>query len=332
VAITRNDVADRAGVSAAVVSYVLNDGPRPVSAAARARVLAAVKELGYRPDGLARSLKVGRTKTLGLVLPDASNPFFAELARAIEDAAYARGFAVMVCNSADNLERERTYIASLAERRIDGLILISATSEQDLTDFTQLAIPIVALDRSPDESPVSTIRADNEEGAYQGTRHLLGHGHRAIAFVGGPDVGVSDARRQGWQRALWEAGSELGTVCRAPFSFDGGYTATSALLADRRPTAVLASSDIQAIGIISGLRGAGLSVPRDVALVSIDGTTAGQYSVPSLTSIAQPVAEMGATAVAHLIDSPRDVIHLALDNRLVVRESCGCLSAGEESQ
>ena len=329
-AVTRNDVAKSAGVSPAVVSYVLNSGPRPVSEKARARVLAAVKELGYRPDGLARSLKVGRTKTLGLVLPDASNPFFAELALAIEDAAYARGFAVMVCNSADDLEREHTYIASLAERRIDGLILISATAEQDLTDFTNLAIPIVALDRSPDESPVSTIRSDNEDGAYQGTRHLLEHGHLNIAFVGGPDAGVSDARRQGWQRALREAGSEPGRESRAPFSFEGGHAAAPTLLAGPRPSAVLVSSDIQAIGLVSGLRRAGLSVPDDIALVSIDGTTAGKYSVPSLTSIAQPVGQMGATAVAHLIDNPREIIHLALDNRLVVRESCGCPSPKEE--
>jgi LacI family transcriptional regulator len=278
VAVTRNDVARMAGVSPAVVSYVLNSGPRPVSA------------------------------------------------RAIEDSAYARGYAVMVCNSADDLERERAYIASLAERRIDGLILISATSGQDLTDFTQLAIPIVALDRSPDESPVSTIRADNEDGAYQGTRHLLEHGHREIAFVGGPDTGVSDARRQGWLRALRDRGFEPGAECRATFSFEGGHGAAGILLASTRPMAVLVSSDIQAIGLISGLRRAGLRVPDDIALVSIDGTTAGEYAVPSLTSIAQPVGRMGTTAVTHLIDNAREIIHLALDNRLVVRESCGCSS------
>ena len=148
-AVTRNDVARRARVSPGVVSYVLNDGPRPVAKETRKRVLDAVKELGYRPDGLARSLRIGRTRTLGLVLPDASNPFFAELARAIENAAYARGHAVMVCNSADDSTREHTYIQSLADRRIDGLILISATSSQDLSDVTGISIPVVALDRSP---------------------------------------------------------------------------------------------------------------------------------------------------------------------------------------
>ena len=171
-AVTRNDVARRARVSPGVVSYVLNDGPRPVAKETRKRVLDAVKELGYRPDGLARSLRIGRTRTLGLVLPDASNPFFAELARAIENAAYARGHAVMVCNSADDSTREHTYIQSLADRRIDGLILISATSSQDLSDVTGISIPVVALDRSPDESPISTIRSDNEHGAYLGATHL----------------------------------------------------------------------------------------------------------------------------------------------------------------
>ncbi|MFH8252957.1 LacI family DNA-binding transcriptional regulator [Microbacterium sp. B2969] len=329
-AVTRNDVARRAGVSPAVVSYVLNDGPRPVSNAARTRVLDAVKTLGYRPDGLARSLRVGRTKTIGLVVPDASNPFFAELARAIEDAAFERGYAVMVCSSADDLQRERTYIASLAERRIDGLILVSATSDQDLTDVTDLSIPVVALDRSPDEAPVSTIRADNERGAYLGTRHLVGHGFREIAFIGGPDHGVSDARHDGWRRALQEAELESSVSERAPFSFEGGFDAALAVLAREAGTsAFLVSSDIQALGLIRGLDSAGLSVPDDVGVVSIDGTIAGAYAVPPLTSIAQPIGAMGAQAVAHIIDNPAGIVHHALANELVVRHSCGCVEESE---
>lgn len=325
VAVTRNDVARAAGVSAAVVSYVLNNGPRPVSDALRRRVLQAVESLGYRPDGLARSLRMGRTNTIGLVVPDASNPFFAELARSIEDAAYARGYAVMVCNSADEVERERRYIASLAERRIDGLILVSATAEQDLSDLTDLSIPVVALDRSPDEAPISTIRADNERGAYVGTRHLIEHRHRVIAFVGGPDAGVSDARRDGWRRALDEAGLDTSLAERAAFSFAGGFAAALAIAAQRpAPTAVLVSSDIQALGLLRGLDRERLAVPTDVALVAIDGTTAGAFAVPPLSSIAQPIAAMGTEAVTHLIDNPDQVIHRALENALIVRRSCGC--------
>ncbi len=322
--ITRNDVARAAGVSAAVVSYVLNDGPRPVSAAARRRVLDAVERLGYRPDGLARSLRVGRTKTLGLVVPDASNPFFAELALAIEDAAYDRGFAVMVCNSADDVERERTYIASLAERRIDGLILVSATSGQDLSVATSLSIPVVALDRSPDHAPVSTIRADTLEGAYLGTRHLLDHGHASVALIAGPDTGISDERRLGWRRALGDAGVSPGLEVAAAFTYDGGRAALEKLDRAGRPSAVLVSSDVQALGLLGSLAASGRRAPADMAVVSIDGTIAGRYAVPSLTAIAQPIRLMGQTAVAHVIDNPREVIHLTLSNDLRIRRSCGC--------
>lgn len=323
-AITRNDVARAAGVSPAVVSYVLNDGPRPVSESARRRVLESVRVLGYRPDGLARSLRMGKTKTLGLVVPDASNPFFAELALAIEDAAYDRGFAVMVCNSADDVAREQTYIASLAERRIDGLILVSAIAGQDLSALTTLAIPVVALDRSPDDSPVSTIRADTFGGARRGTSHLLEHGHDSVALVAGPDAGVSDERRLGWIRALSEAGRAEGVSVAAPFTYAGGRAAASHLLDGGRFTAVLVSSDIQAIGLISGLKARGLRVPEDVAVVSIDGTTAGDFAIPPLTTIAQPLGQMGERAVRHLVDHPGQTIHIALPTDLVVRRSCGC--------
>lgn len=323
-AVTRNDVARAAGVSAAVVSYVLNDGPRPVSAGARRRVLDAVAALGYRPDGLARSLRVGRTKTLGLVVPDASNPFFAELALAVEEAAYARGFAVMVCNSADDVERERIYIASLAERRIDGLILVSTTAGQDLSAATSLSIPVVALDRSPGDAPVSTIRSDNRDGAALGTRHLLDHGHRSVAFVAGPDAGISDERRLGWRRALADAGLPPGLEVAADFTYAGGRDALAHLDLAGASTAVLVSSDVQALGLMGALHASGRDVPDALALVSIDGTTAGAYSVPALTTIAQPIDGMGSTAVRHLIDNPRDIIHLTLANELVVRRSCGC--------
>jgi len=176
---------------------------------------------------------MGRTKTLGLVLPDASNPFFAELARAVENAAFVRGYAVMVCSSADDATREHTYIQSLADRRVDGLILISASSSQDLSDLTGISIPVVALDRTPDESPISTIRSNNEDGAYLGTSHLIPHGHRRIAFVGGPDAGVTDARRQGWRKALALAGLPSGPEQAVPFTYQGGNAAALSIFGAR---------------------------------------------------------------------------------------------------
>jgi LacI family transcriptional regulator len=324
-AVTRNDVAARAGVSPAVVSYVLNNGPRPVSDAARARVLAAVRDLGYRRDGLARSLRLGRTKTLGLVLPDASNPFFAELARAIEDAAYERGYAVLVCNSADDPQRESRYIQSLAERRIDGMILISADSSQDLRDAIDLSIPVVALDRSPDASPVSTIRSDNERGAWRGAMHLLEHGHRRIDFIGGPDSEVSRARHRGWTTALADAGIPARRARVGSFTFEGGRIAAEWLFeVEDPPTAVLVSSDVQAFGTLRELHRRGVRVPQEVALVSIDGTVAGQYAVPPLTTISQQIVEMGSRAVTHLISESGATIHETLDGSLTIRASCGC--------
>lgn len=323
-ALTRNDVARTAGVSPAVVSYVLNNGPRPVSAAARRRVEEAIRELDYRPDGLARSLRVGRTNTLGLVMPDGSNPFFAELARAIEDIAYERGFAVLVCNSADDLDRERAYITGLAERRIDGLIVVSTTAGQDLSAMTSLSIPVVALDRSPDDSPISTIRSDNAAGAAAGTRHLLEHGHTTVALVAGPETATSRARRDGWMAALAASGAAPGSEFAAPFTYDGGESITRQWAATTMPAAALVASDVQAVGILAGLAAQGIRVPQDVAIVSIDGTRAGRYAVPSLTSVEQPIVSMAAAAVAHLVDTPADPIHLAMPTTLRLGRSCGC--------
>ncbi|WP_278235737.1 LacI family DNA-binding transcriptional regulator [Isoptericola sp. AK164] len=318
-------MARRAGVSPALVSYVLNDGPRPVSAAARERVLAAVHELGYRPDGLARSLRVGRTSTLGLVVPDAVNPFFGELAHAVEDAAFGIGYAVMVCNSADSSARERTYVTSLAERRIDGLILASTSEETDLSDLTDLAIPVIALDRAPDAAPISTIRVENATGAYLGTRHLVEHAHDRIAFVGGPDTGVSTLRREGYLHALQEAGRPPWRELRtSAFTLAAGADIANELLAGDAPTAVMVASEVQAIGLVTGLGRLGARVPGDIAVVAMDGTAAGAHASPRLTTVAQPIRRMAEMAVTHLVRSPARVVHEALHGDLVVRESCGC--------
>lgn len=333
-AVTRNDVARRAGVSPAVVSYVLNEGSRPVAPATRERVLRAILELGYRPDGLARSLRNGRTDTIGLLVPDATNPFFASLARAVEDAANERGCGVIMCNSADDPRRERVYIERLAERRIDGLVLASTNGSDDLRELTDLSIPVIALDRSPDAVPVSTIRTDNEASARIATVHLIEHGHEIIAFVGGIDGDVSEARQLGWRTALHEAGRRLGPSLRASFSYEGGYDAAQDLFGPAAsdcatPTAVFVSSDVQAIGFLSAVHALGLRVPQDIAIVSMDGTTAARYCVPALTTFAQPILQMGTRAVNHLIDELSQIVHETLNGELVIAASCGCLPARE---
>jgi LacI family transcriptional regulator len=323
VAVTRNDVARLAGVSPAVVSYVMNSGSRPVSEATRQRVLRAMDDLDYHPDELARALRVGTSRTIGLVLPDPANPFFAELARAVENAAFARRHAVLICSSADDPAREASYVSAMARRRIDGLILVSAREDTNLTKLVTLSIPVVALDRSPDNSPISTIRADNEAGAYQGTMHLIEHGHTSIGFVGGPAAsGTSQARRSGWLRALAEAELAPGWKTEQPFNYSGGHAAGKALLGVRpRPTAALIASDVQAIGTLNALHRTRAS---RLAVVSFDGTEAGRYASPPLTSVAQDITAMAEAAVAHLIDSPGSQTHQTIANRLILRRSCGC--------
>ncbi|MFV0405221.1 MAG: LacI family DNA-binding transcriptional regulator [Propioniciclava sp.] len=329
--VTRNDVARRAGVSPAVVSYVLNDGPRPVSAEARQRVLLAVDELGYRPDGVARSLRLGRSHMLGLVMPDAANPFFAELARAVEDAAYQRGYAVVVCNSADDPTRERANIVRLAERRIEGLIIVAASPGPDLSYCTDLAIPVVGLDRTPDEAPVSTIQADTHRGACIGASHLVEHGHERIAFIGGPDTGVTDARRAGFLAALRCHNLHPAAEVRTLFELESGAAIAPLFLGAHPPTAALVASDVQAIGLLAGLHALGAAVPQDVAVLSIDGTTAGAFAAPPLSTVAQPIRELGEGAVAHLVESPTEVRHRRLDTHLILRASCGCPQPGSAS-
>lgn len=327
-AVTRKDVAREAGVSPGVVSYVLNNGPRPVSAESRRRVLEAVQRLGYLRDGSARSLRMGRTQTIGLVIPDVSNPFFAELARAIEDAAYRRDHALLVCNSANAVEREQSYVQSLAERRVDGLILVSASEDQDLSGLTRLAIPVVALDRPPQSGTVSTIHARNHHAAYAGTEHLIGHGHSRIALIAGHGHGVSGERLAGWRQALAHHALPEGVIVRSSFTLAGGYEAGTALVSSRdRPKAVVVASDVQAIGALGAIREHGLKVPEDLAVVSIDGTQAAGYAAPPLTTVAQQITPMSEAAVDHLLTRPDDLVSLTFDNELVTRASCGCRSA-----
>jgi LacI family transcriptional regulator len=323
--VTRNDVAKAAGVSPGVVSYVLNSGPRPVSAGTRQRVLNAVEALGYKRDGLARSLKTGRTDTLGVIVPDASNPFFAELARAIEGRAYSAGKSVLVCNSADDTDRERSYLSTLVEKRVDGIILVSASGEEDLEDVLSRGIPIVAMDRYRARAGVSTVRFDNRHAGYTAMRHLMEHGHSHVALITGPgSVPVSDERLRGFKEALGGEPGHLATIQGAPFTFAGGYEAIQALLGHSSlPSGIICSSDVQAVGAAAALIEHGLRIPDDVALVSIDGTSLSAFTNPALTAMRQPIAQMARLAIESvLLNGPES--HTTLKGELIIRHSCGC--------
>lgn len=333
--IQRRDVAALAGVSPAVVSYVLNDGPRGVAPETRDRVLAAVKELGYRPNGIARSLKTKRTMTLGLVIPDTANPFFGELARAVEEAAFTAGYTLLIGNAAEDEGRQTTYVRTFLQRQVDGVLLVPTHGPvRCVAELHRSTKPWVVLDRRVDHlDDVSQVLADSRGGARDATRHLLDHGRRTIACIAGPlDVTTTRDRVAGWRDALTETGRRpvRRLVRHVPFGREAGYRAACDLFAtsSRRPDAVFVASDEQALGVLRALAELGLHCPDDVAVASFDGIASGAYAVPGLTTMAQPFARLGERAIARLVttigepEAPAEVSVLPVS--LVTRGSCGC--------
>ncbi|MGG5170722.1 LacI family DNA-binding transcriptional regulator [Pseudarthrobacter sp. J1738] len=326
--VTRKEVAKRAGVSTAVVSYVVNGGPKKVAPATEARVKDAIRELGYRPNAVARALKLGSSQTIGLVMPDNFNPFFALFAHAVEEAAAAQGYSLLLGNSGSNADRERVLVRNFAARQVDGVVLFPTLDEPDLADLAAAEIPCVLLNFAREAPGFSTIGVDLPGGARLAVEHLIGHGHTNIALcVGIHKSGTMDDRFFGWRDALTDAGLAEGPVALRTFTLAGGAEAAAQILAEpNRPTAVFVSSDVQAVGLLNALHKAGLSVPEDMAVVSFDGTLDADFSWPPLTTVAQPVQEMGEAAVKALLDFRNDhqTIRHVFPTRLRIGGSCGC--------
>ena len=327
---TMKDVARAAGVSVATVSHVINS-TRFVSAELAARVNAAMTDLGYTPDGTARSLRVRRTNTIGLVVPDNSNPFFAELARLIEEDGFRAGYTTILGNSTEQPARERQYVETLLSKRVDGLIL--APTRHDNGGLQRLVraarIPIVFVDRDVDVPGVDKVLYDTESGGYAAGRHLLDLGHERIACIAGPsELSSVRARVTGLRRALEEAGKELRAhwLVESDLQYAGGRDATAQLLAaDEGFTAIFAANDLMAVGAIRELTARGIRVPEDVSVVGFDDAPLAVMVSPTLTTVRQPLHEMAATAVslllARLQDRDRPLARRVIPTELLVRES-----------
>jgi LacI family transcriptional regulator len=325
--VTRDDVARLAGVSTAVVSYVVNEGPKKVAPDTAARVREAIRILGYRPNAAARALRLGASEMLGFVMPDASNPFFVQFAHAVEDAAGSRGHAVLLANSDEDAAKERANIRNLASRKVDGVVIASQLSPSEINDLMDTVVPIVFIDRDSAVEGYDTIGVDFRAAARGAVRHLIEHGHRNIALVMGSASagGGADGRELGWLDALAEAGLPEGAVIRAAFTLAGGYQAGKRLLAGvNPPTAIFASSDLQGIGVLRALHEANIAVPEEVALVAFDNVTETEYSWPPLTTVKQPVKEMAEAAVAKLLEPQTQKSHTLFPTQLIIRRSCGC--------
>jgi LacI family transcriptional regulator len=327
-AATRTDVARLAGVSTAVVSYVVNNGPRPVAASTRTRVLAAMDELDYRPNAVARALRMRSAQAVGLVVPDVSNTYFGALARELSVQAFTAGYALLLGDADNDIDRERAQVESLVSHQIDGLVIVSLDPASVAETGTT---PTVFLDQRSRPGQLSVI-VDDRGGAATAVSHLIGHGRTRIALLSGPvgAPGVAE-REQGWRRELDAAGlpTHDDLIVRSEFSRAGGFEAGQELLtrADRAD-AVFVTSDVQALGLLAAARRLGIDVPRDLAVVSFDGTEDAVFSDPPLTAIEQPIHRIAEAALAAVLDkeAARDAAAspLTIPVELVVRDSCGC--------
>jgi LacI family transcriptional regulator len=331
---TRADVARYAGVSTAVVSYVVNEGPRRVAPATAARVRAAIEILNYRPNVNARALKKGSTQMLGVVLPDITNPFFAEYVRAIEVAAADHGYVLVVATSNGDGAAESQIVSELADRHIDGLLLGTVRSPASFRTIRLPGGPTVLIDCASAFEGYAGVGADSREGARIVVDHLISvHGHQSVALIIGESTGpIPDLREQGWGDASQEHDLPPGPIVRTVFSLHGGYKATRRLLAwPTRPSAVFGASDQLCTGALKAIREAGLRCPEDIAVVSYDGTTESAYCWPPLTVARQPIKPMAEAAVSMVLNlTPADT-YQRFDTELVVRESCGCARAAVTS-
>jgi len=308
-AATIGDVAERANVSTATVSRVLA-GIGRARPETEARVLAAARDLDYRPSGVARSLKRRTTETLGLIVTDIENPYFPELVRAVEDAARAEGYAILLCNAADDPEREAGYLELLVERRVDGLIIAaSSLGERHVEWLAAAPLPIVLINTSAADVDLPSIHSDNRAGTRLAAQHLLDLGHRRFGYLMPPPRNVDGpVRLAGVRDALAEARIDPGSVQTATGTpLVGGGEAAMLDLLDRAPdvTAVLAYNDLMAIGALRAVRRRGGSVPDDVSIVGFDDVALAAYVDPPLTTLGQSTAEMGYWAVARLTERLR---------------------------
>jgi LacI family transcriptional regulator len=324
------DVASLAGVAIGTVSNVLNhpDLVRPLT---RARVEAAMEELGFIPNGSARQLRAGRSRCLGLVVLDVTNPFFTEVARGVEDYAQAEGYAVILCNSDEAHDKERRYLRVLEEQRVRGILITPVYGRSpELRRIRDRGTPVVLLDR-PGSAGQCSVAVDDRRGGEIAVGYLLGLGHRSIALVNGPTAIRQCAdRRRGAYRAVEQAGLDPGQVL-TEITVPAMNPRGGAAAADELPpaaTAAFCANDMLALGLLRGLSQAGVSVPGDLAVVGYDDIEFAADAAVPLTSVRQPKYQLGRAAAELLLDEadrPDDHEHrrIVFTPELVIRASSG---------
>lgn len=328
--VTIKDVAARAGVSVATVSYVIN-GTKVVAPETAARVRKAIEELDYQPNAVAQSLRKRSTRVLGMVVSDIGNPFFATLVKGAEDCARTYGYNLIITNTSENPENEKTCLNLLFRRRVDGIIIAPTGHNEALVRrFIRQGMHVVFVDRVLPGLEVPAVLSENEKGAYNATSHLLDHGHRRIGIILGlPQVSTTWERLEGYKRALADYGVELdkNLIVFGDSRIAGGKEACQKLISHSLDlTAIFITNNLMTIGAMQGLRELSLSCPSDISVVGFDDFEWTEAFYPPLTVVAQRPYDIGWQAVEILLnlhkgEEPSENPVIRLETELKVRGS-----------
>ncbi len=327
---TMKDIARLAGVSTSTVSHVINKS-RFVSDEIAERVNNAAQQLNYAPSALARSLKMNRTKTIGMLVTTSTNPFFGEVVKGVERSCYHQGYNLILCNTEGDNQRMKASINTLLQKRVDGLLLMCSTLEGERLDvFDRYPdIPVVVMDWGPILFASDKIQDNSLQGGYMAAKYLIECGHREIGCITGPLIRhQAQMRYEGYKRALAEAGIAINPdwIVESDFECEGGYQAFEKLYQrGKLPSALFVSNDMMAMGVIQAASQRGLRVPDDLSLIGYDDVHIAKFMTPSLTTIHQPKYRLGKAAVDTLLyrlenpDTTAQVVQL--EPTLVVRNS-----------
>ncbi len=324
---TIKEVAEQAGVSPATVSRVLT-GTSGERSEARERVLRVVADLDYQPNRLASNLRRRTRETLGVVVSDIENPHFTQMVRAVEDAAHAHGFRVLLCNTDETPGKQRAYLEIIAAERVQGVILTTSDPPgEEIGRVLDRGIPVVAFDRTVVDPRADAVVVDNVEGTRRATDLLVGAGHERVGFVGGRSTLQTGAERAAGYEVAKRRSGLAPRAADGDFRLEGGRQAAAALLAGGGPTALVVANHLMTVGALQAIRDRGLQVPADLALVALDDPFWAELVEPPLTTLAQPVRRMADGAVRLLFEriggTRQRARCLVFDFELRVRRSCG---------
>ncbi|WEV58874.1 LacI family DNA-binding transcriptional regulator [Bifidobacterium sp. ESL0728] len=332
---TRDDVARKAGTSTAVVSYVINNGPRPVSKATREKVLRAIRETGYRPNTVAQSLASGDSDMFALLVPDMTNPFLAQFARALGHECLLNGKTLLLGDAEDNAQHEVELLEAFQRQQVAGLVWYGVDQPLPLKAIQHFPRTAILLNQPETADPAPTqdgprirVTIDEYQQAYMATEHLAGHHRHNIAIVTGPTTRLNSRERlRGWKDALSKADLEPGQEIVTPYSREGGFKAASLL--DDDMDAVFTTNALQAIGLLAGLTELGRTVPDDIAVATMNATDEARYLVPSLTSVQLPSTMLAMKIIQELLGQKTSAGNtIPVTPLLVRRHSCGCEQPG----